>query len=82
MKTSRTTAHSVRTVARLSIVICHQVSGLSMILSTIHQMMRPMPSMGATNLQGRKHKKIVTVCFVSGALLLQNIGLELYREYV
>ena len=50
MKTSMTTAHSVSTVARLSVVICHQ-SELSMICSTIHHTMSPTPSIGAMNLE-------------------------------
>ncbi len=63
MKTSRTTAHSVRTVARLSVVICHQVSGLFTICSTIHQIMSPTPSIGAMNLQDKKYAMSPTPSF-------------------
>lgn len=46
-----TTTHSVRTVARLSIVICHQVPVLLAISSAIHHIISPTPSMGAMKLQ-------------------------------
>lgn len=54
MKTSKTRAHSVRTVASVSTSICHQVSGLLMICSTIHHTISPTPSKGAMNLIRRE----------------------------
>ena len=57
MQISMTTAHSVRMVARLWLVICHQCLS-SLIWSTPHQTMRPTPSMGTTTLQEVMGQKV------------------------
>ena len=43
---------SARVVARLVVVMCHQLSGFSLISSTIHHPITPSPSMGAIKLKG------------------------------
>ncbi len=50
--TSSRKAHSASVMKRESSVTCHQVSGLLMMVSTIHHPMSPTPSIGAISLQG------------------------------